>query len=470
MPRTPPIESARVVGWPLTYRSVMSGRMPAHWSDRSYWLGATPYEESPPLEGDRSVDVAVVGGGFTGLATAHFLKELEPSLDVAVLESEVVGFGASGRNGGFSMTLFGLTLGVTARMFGKRRAAAAHRYMEEAVETLERMVGELGIDSDYERPGFLRVATSPAYVKRIQEEIELAHELGLEGIEWIDADAVRAEVDSHTYLGAWSEPRCGLINPAKQARGLKAAVERQGVTVFERTPVERIDRARDGFTLHSGRNRVRAGRVVLATNAYSHLVPRLRRRQVPAFTHIVLTEPLSDEQLAEIGWRNRQGIETARNMVHYYRLTADNRLLMGGRDVSLTYGTDMERDHHPPTFAGLEDDVRTTFPQLRDVRFTHRWGGPVSIPVQMVPALGRLGDPRMVYSLGCMGHGVSLTHLNGRTLAELLLERETERTDTWFVDRRVIPWPPEPLRFAASFAVRGGLRLQDRFTDRVAGE
>lgn len=445
----------------------MSGPMPAAWSDRSYWLGASPYEPGPALSGERRADVAIVGGGFTGLCTAHFLSELEPSLDVVVLESEVVGFGASGRNGGFSMTLFGLTLGVTARMYGKARAAEAHHYMEEAVETLERLVGELGIDSDYERPGFLRVATSPAYVRRIQEEIELAHRLGLEGIEWIGADAVRAEVDSPTYLGAWSEPRCGILDPAKQARGLAAAVRRAGVDVFERSPVTRIDRGSAAITLDTPGGRVRAGRVVLATNAYSHLLPELRRRQSPAFTHIVLTEPLSDSQLGEIGWRNRQGIETARNMVHYYRLTADNRLLMGGRDVSLSYGTDMERDHHPPTFAGLERDVRTTFPSLRDVRFTHRWGGPVSVPVQMVPALGRLGDPRIVYSLGCMGHGVSLTHLNGRTLAELLLERETERTAAWFVDRRVVPWPPEPLRFLAGAAVRGALKLQDRFTDRV---
>lgn len=436
------------------------------YADRSFWLGASHYEESPPLEGTRTADVAIVGAGFTGLATAHFLRQLEPSLDVAVLESEVVGFGASGRNGGFSMTLFGLTLGVTARIFGRERAAAAHHYMEEAVETLEGLVHELDIDCDYERPGFLRVATSPAYVKRIQEEIELAHRLGLEGIEWLDAEAVRAQVDSPTYLGAWWEPRCGLVNPAKLARGLKAAVERSGVTVYERSRVEDIVREGAGHVLHTAGGRVRAERVVLATNAYSHLLPQIRRRQVPAFTHIVLTEPLTAEQLAPIGWSNRQGIETARNLVHYYRLTADNRLLMGGRDVSLAHGTDMERDRNDVTFAGLEEDVRTTFPSLRGVRFSHRWGGPVSIPVQMVPALGRIGgDARMVYSLGCMGHGVSLTHLNGRTLAELVLERETERTAQWFVDRRMIPWPPEPLRTVASLAVRGGLRLQDRFTD-----
>lgn len=446
----------------------MSGRMADRFADRSYWLGATPYEPGPALEGARRADVAIVGGGFTGLCTAHFLRELEPSLDVVVLESEVVGFGASGRNGGFSMTLFGLTLGVTATLFGKERAAAAHHYMEEAVETLERLVGELGIDSDYERPGFLRVATTPSYVKRIRHEIALAEKLGLDGISWLERDEVRALIDSPTYLGAWSEPRCGLINPAKQARGLAAAVRRSGVDVLERSPVEAIERAGDGFALRTPRGSVTAGRVVLATNAYSHLIPQLRRRQAPAFTHIVLTEPLTDAQLGAIGWTGRQGIETARNMVHYYRLTADNRLLMGGRDVSLAYGTGMDHDRNAVTFAGLEDDVRATFPSLRDVRFTHRWGGPVSVPVQMVPALGRLGDPRMVYSLGCMGHGVSLTHLNGRTLAELVLERETERTSMWFVDRRVVPWPPEPLRYAASRAVRGALRLQDRFTDRSA--
>ena len=439
---------------------------PTSFADKSFWLSSAPYTPNPPLAGDLTVDVAVLGGGYTGLATAYFLKKAEPSLRVALLESEVIGFGASGRNGGFSMTLFGLTLSVTASLFGKEKARQAHHYMEQAVELVESLVREHKLECDYERPGFLRVATAPLYVKRIHEEVELAQRLGLEGIEWIDAEATRREVNSPLYLGAWREPRCGLVNPAKLAWELKRLILSMGVQVFEHTPGTAIERRAGGLLIHTPQGKVTAGKLALATNAYSHLIPMLRRKQVPAFTHIVLTEPLRPEHLAEMGWRTRQGIEDARNLVHYYRLTRDNRLLMGGRDVSLTVGGDMDRDDNPDTFAKLEADVRQLFPVVRDIRFTHRWGGPVSVPLQMIPALGFLGDERVAYSLGCMGHGVSLTHLNGWTLADLLLEKKSERTQAFFVNRRVIPWPPEPLRLVASLGILGYMHAEDAVYDR----
>jgi len=438
--------------------------------DKSYWLGNDPYVENAPLSGETRADVAVLGGGFTGLTTAYFLKKEKPSLDVAVLEGQVVGFGASGRNAGFSMTLFGLTMSVTSALYGRKNAAAAHRYMEQAVELVESLVRENGIACDYERPGFLRVATTPAYERRIREEIELAKSLGLEGVDWLDAAAVRAQVDSPSYRGAWWEPRCGILNPARLVRGMKAVVERMGVRVYERTPATELRRTPEGVEVATPAGRVRAARAALATNAYSHLVPGLRRRQVPAFTHIVLTEPLHPAHFERIGWKGRQGIEDARNLVHYYRLTADNRLLMGGSDVSISFGDGMDHDRNPVTFAQLEADVRDTFPALKEVAFTHRWGGPVSVPVQMIPALGRLGDERVVYALGCMGHGVSLAHLNGRTLADLLLDRKTERTEVFFANRRVFPWPPEPFRLVLSAAIRGYMRMEDRWNERARRE
>ncbi len=283
---------------------------PTSFADKSFWLSSTPYTPNPPLAGDLTVDVAVLGGGYTGLATAYFLKQAEPSLRVALLESEVIGFGASGRNGGFSMTLFGLTLSVTASLFGKEKARQAHHYMEQAVELVESLVREHKLECDYERPGFLRVATAPLYAKRIRDEVELAQRLGLEGIEWIDAEATRREVNSPLYLGAWREPRCGLVNPAKLAWELKRLILSRGVQVFEHTPGTAIERRAGGLFIHTPQGKVTAGKLALATNAYSHLIPMLRRKQVPAFTHIMLTEPLRPEHLAEIGWRTRQGEKT----------------------------------------------------------------------------------------------------------------------------------------------------------------
>lgn len=433
---------------------------------KSYWMTTRDYNPGPALTGQIDVDVAVVGGGFTGMATSYFLKKDDPNLKVALLEGEIIGYGASGRNGGFNMTLFGLTLGITAIRFGKAKAKEAHLYMERAVDTLQGLVKELNLDCDYEHPGFLRVATSEKYKKRIMHEIELAHNLGLKGIEWLDKAQTLEQVNSPMYIGAWWEPRCGILNPAKLSWSWKEALDPMGVMIYERTPVGEIKRENGKIILATPQGRVRADKVVLATNAWSHFFPQIKRKQIPVWTHIVITEPLKEEHFREINWRNRQGIEDARNLVHYYRLTADNRLVMGGRDVSLAYGADMDKDLSPVTFEGLQKDVRELFPVLKDIRFTHEWGGPVSVPLDMAPALGYVGGKQMVYSLGCVGHGVSLTHLNGRTLADMILEKKTDLTDVFFVNRTTIPWPPEPFRNMAIKAILGYMHIEDRFMDQ----
>ena len=292
---------------------------------------------------------------------------------------------------------------------------------------------------------------------------------GDDAIEWLKKDQLARQVRSPMYLGAWWEPRCGILNPAKLAWSWKDVITRMGVAVYENSPVAEIDRSGGKVRLATATGRVRADKAVMATNAWSHFFPAMRTKQIPVWTHIVLTEPLAKETLAKIGWQNRQGIEDARNLVHYYRLTADDRLLMGGRDVSLApAGDDMDQDRNPATFSGLKDDVRQLFPALKDVRFTHEWGGPVSVPLDMAPALGYLGDKNVVYSLGCVGHGVSLTHLNGKTLADMVLDRSTDLTEVFFVNRRTIPWPPGPLRSLAVKAILGYMHWEDRRYDAPA--
>lgn len=435
-------------------------------SDKSFWLANYgPYTPNSPLEGEVKVEVAVIGGGFTGLATAYNLSNDSPGLDVALFEAEAIGYGASGRNGGFSMTLFGLEPAVTKALFGHHRTVEAHRYMERAVDYVDSLVKEHDIQSDYEFPGFLRAATTPGYVRRIQHDLDILTSMGIGGIEWIDRETIRSEVDSPLFLGGWWEPRCGLLDPAKHVRELKRIAGEAGAQIYEGTPV--IEIMRDGkFTLTTPAGRIVAEKVVFATNAYSHFFPQLRRKQVPVFTHMVVTEPLSAGQLGSIGWLNRQGIEDARNLVHYFRLTKEDRLAMGGRDVSLAYGGDMDCDMNERVFADLESDIVSLFPGLQGIGFTDRWGGPVSVPVDMAPAIGYIGDERAVYSLGCVGHGVSMTHLNGRTLADLVLERQTDLTSVWFVNRRMIPWPPEPLRLVLSHAIRAYLKIEDAIYER----
>ncbi len=433
---------------------------------KSHWMTTREYTPGPSLEGDTQVDVAIVGGGFTGLSTAFHLKKEEPGMRVALLENEVIGFGASGRNAGFNMTLFGLTLSITALRFGKAKAREAHIYMERAVDLLKDLVEELNLDCDYEHPGFLRVATSEKYKTRIQHEIEFAHKLGLTGIEWIDKDQTREQVNSPMYLGAWWEPRCGILNPAKLSWSWAETIRPMGVEIYENTPVTEVKRGNQGISLVTPHGIVQANKVVLATNAWTHFFPKLKRKQVPAWTHIVITEPLTDAQYESIGWQNRQGIEDARNLVHYYRLTADNRIVMGGRDISLNKGLyDMDQDKNEETFQSLRNDVRELFPPLRDVHFTDAWGGPISVPLDMAPAIGYMGDKRVVYSLGCMGHGVSLTHLNGQTIRDLILENKTDLSDVFFVDRKTIPWPPDPFRTLGAKAIVGYMHWEDRAYD-----
>ena len=442
--------------------------MPRDYEEKSFWLAtAGSYQEEPPLDGDTHVDVAVIGGGFCGISTSHYLKRADPSLSVAVLEDRVVGYGASGRNAGFAMTLMGLTLELTALRFGKEKAKQAYEFGRRAVDHIGQLVDAHGIDCDYERPGILTVATNRGQAKRLQHEIRLAEELGIEGLDWYGAEKTRSLVDSPTYIGARWEEHCALINPAKFVRGMKRVAQASGVQIYERTPVLEFRRGKRSLRLQTPKGLVKAEKVVFATNAFSARFPVLENKQFPVFTYIILTEPLRPDLLATIGWSGRQGIEDARNLIHYYRLTADNRLLFGGSDALYYFGGALHRDRNPAIFRRLEKDLVRTFPQLAGVRIEYRWGGPVSVPMDFFPAIGYLGDDRRVaYSLGCVGHGVAMMNMAGQIMRDLVLEHDTEFTNLFFVNRRVIPLPPEPLRFALGEAMRAGLKAADAWDAR----
>jgi hypothetical protein len=243
----------------------------------SLWLDTYgSYTPEPPLQGDLTVDVAIVGGGFTGLATAHELKRAEPSLRVAVLEAQTTGYGASGRNGSFGMTVVGLGFGTMAMLRGKQFVKDAHRYMMRAVDTLDELIQREGLDCDRIRPGFLRVATTGGYVKRIRHDVKLMNNLGFDDIYWLDANAVRARVDSQRYLGAMWEPRLVLINPAKLVREEKRLALKLGAQVYENTPSAALSRSRSTSRLRweSSPHPLAAGAIALRR--------RLRPPRLPA--------------------------------------------------------------------------------------------------------------------------------------------------------------------------------------------
>jgi glycine/D-amino acid oxidase-like deaminating enzyme len=436
---------------------------------KSYWLEiAGPYAENPPLAEPIRADVAIVGGGFSGLSAALTIKQADRSLRVVLLEQQVIGYGASGRNGGFAMTLFGLTMEITKLRFGREAVREAQQFMDQAVDHVGELVQSHRLQCDYEKTGLITVAISEAGKRRLIAETELANSLGFTSIRWIDAAEAQARVNSPTYLGGRIEDNCALINPAKMAWELKRLCLEAGVEIYERTAVEAVHAGSRDLVLVTPEAAVQAGKVILATNAYSGHFPQMRRRQAAVYTYIVVTEPLSEAQLAPIGWQGRQGIEDGRNLVHYYRLTPDNRLLMGGGDVQIYPGGGLGEDRHAATRAALEAHVRRTFPSLRGVRFTHHWGGPVSVPLDMAPAMGYVGgDKRLMVAFGCVGHGVAQTIFNGVILRDLALERRSTYTDLFFVNRRTIRWPAEPLFTPMALAIREGMRWDDRRAKRA---
>lgn len=433
---------------------------------KSWWLESLPetITPNPRLEGSQKADVVVIGGGYTGLSVGYHLKQIKPNMDVRIIESDVCGYGASGRNGGFSMTLFGLTKGITKFRFDDEKARSAHKYMEAAVDYLHEVITQNNIDCDYEKSGYLLVGTSPAQVKRVEHDFTIMEKWGFGGVQRWGRDRLATEFQTDFYQLGWFEPRCGILNPAKLARGLKGLAESKGAVIYEQSPVKSFSRdGASGFIVRTETGEIRSEYLVFATNAYSVLFPELKSLQRPAFTHIVMSDPLSNEQMASIGWGCRAGIEDARDLIHYYRLTKDNRIVMGGGDVSFGYGTDLNKDLNEKIFTHLKNHVVEVFPQLKGIGFTHQWGGPVSVTLDMAPVIGYLGaDHKVIFSLGCIGHGVSMTTMNGRTIAEMISGEKTERTDMFFVGRKTFPWPSDPLTYGLSHAIRGFMRLEDK--------
>jgi glycine/D-amino acid oxidase-like deaminating enzyme len=423
---------------------------------------------TPALAGSVKVDVAIIGAGYTGLAAAYHLKTTDPALEVAVLEAETVGFGASGRNAGFVMTLFGSSVALMKLLHGKQRVREAHDYMVRAIAELEAMIGEHAISCDYQRSGFLRVATTPAYVSRMRKEFELLQSLGIKGLEWVDAGWLRARIRAERLLGACWEPISGSLNPMNWLQGLRRLAEGSGAHLFENTRVAAVNRVGGRYQLATATGTAIADKIVYATNGYTHLMPGMRTKQMPAFVYVVVTEPLRPDQLAAIGWQGREVIEDGRNFMHFFRLTPDNRILAGGGPGLVPFGSRMDHSANPAAWDYLGRFIRATFPQIGDIRIAHRWGGAFSVTSDLTPQIGVRDGGGAAYALGCTGHGVAMTHMNGRILCDLILGRRTELTDLWFVNRRSLPIPPEPVRSVVVGMATMSMKLDDWWCDRAA--
>jgi glycine/D-amino acid oxidase-like deaminating enzyme len=434
-----------------------------------FWLDALPPRDPlPPLAGPTEADLCIVGGGFTGLWAALYAKADEPAREVVLLEAARIGAAGSGRNGGFvdSSLTHGLDNGLA-------------RFAEE-MEALERLGAENfaglradldrhGIECGWEEPGTLDVALEPHEVDDLHESADAARRFGHD-VELLDAAAVRAEVDSPTYLGGlWDRTGKALVDPGRLAAGLLAAALRAGVRVHERSPARRIRRRGGGIEVEvAGGGRVEARRVLLASGAHSPLLRRLRRYVAPVYDYVLVSEPLSPAMRKAIGWRGRQGVSDFGNQFHYYRLTEDDRILFGGYDAVYRYGgpVDPALELREETFAKLSQHFAVTFPQLRDLRFAYRWGGAIDTCSRFSVFFGTAHDRRVSHALGYTGLGVAASRFGARVALDLLDGRETEATQLRYTRTKPVPFPPEPLRSAVIQLTRNRLAAADRKAGR----
>jgi glycine/D-amino acid oxidase-like deaminating enzyme len=430
---------------------------------RPFWLDGSPPAPQPALTGRASADLVVVGGGLSGLWAAVLAREDDPARDVVLLEADTIACGASGRNGGFlsSSLTHGIENGL-ARF--PDEMPALERLGLENLAQIRATVERHAIDCDLRLDGDVAVALEPHQLEWLAEAAETMASLGHDGV-LLDAAAMRQEVDSPLYLGGlWQRSGSGLVDPARLAGGLAGVAAGLGVRVHEHTAVAEIREEAPGIELVLPHGRVRARGAVLATGAFRPLVAEVRRRIVPVYDYVLVTEPLGPERLGSIGWRNRQGLSDCANQFHYYRLTADDRILFGGYDAVYHYGSAVgpQLEDRDETYARLARHFFLTFPQLEGVRFTHRWAGPIDTCSRFFAFFGTSHRGRVAYAAGHTGLGVGASRFGARVALDLLDGRETEATRLRAVRSRPRPFPPEPVRWAAIEVTRRSLAAADR--------
>jgi glycine/D-amino acid oxidase-like deaminating enzyme len=407
----------------------------------SYWLANRPPQPGEPLTGKIEADVAIIGAGFTGLWTAHFLRQLEPKLNVVVLEQGVAGYGGSGRNAGIISVCLDHSPELAAAHFGQKEA---DRLAKLGLQNIEELAAFAGDECDFERTGQLYVALSLSQVEACRA---MTHG------RFLNAEETRAELNSPLYLGAAFVSGGGIINPVKLVDKL-----RRDLRLFERSPVTNLA----GNIVRTPAGEVRAGKIVLATNAYSHhLLPKLLRHFIPLYDYVLVSEPLTSEQHAAIGWRNRQGVTDGRTFFNYYRLTADNRVLWGTSEAKYfpRNRVDESCDHSEWHYRSLRESFDRHFPQLAGLKWEYAWGGPIASTTRLTPFFGTTGN--IFYALGYTGHGIGSTRVAGKILAHMALAKPSELLNLSMVRRAPFPYPPEPIRSWSVKAVTAALRRVD---------
>ncbi|BDI22020.1 FAD-binding oxidoreductase [Herbiconiux sp. L3-i23] len=449
----------------LTATGAQAPRRP--YRDVSLWLDQVAEQGDdlaprPPLAGDLVVDVCIVGGGLTGLWTAHYLLEAHPDIRIAILEKEIAGFGASGRNGGWCSALFPASAAALERRHGVDAAVAMRRAMIDTVDEVGRAAEQLGIDCDFVKGGTVAFARSAAQERLARAELDEAQRFGTDPLVTIDparfgADGARSAV---------FDPSCARLQPAKLVRGLARSVEARGATIYEGTAA--IDFAANRVTTAHGT--VHADAVVLALEAYSATLPKTHRRLLPLYSLMIATEPLPAAVWDEIGIEHGQTFGDYRHLLIYGQRTADDRIAFGGRGARYHYASAVRDDYDrvPRVFEHLRQALRELLPATRDARVTHTWGGPIGVPRDWHATVSFNRSTGVGFAGGYVGDGLSTTNLAGRTMADLVTGRRSELTRLPWVGHDSGRWEPEPLRFLGANLGVSAMALADA-EERVTG-
>jgi glycine/D-amino acid oxidase-like deaminating enzyme len=401
-----------------------------------------------------TADVIVVGGGFTGLWTAFYLLQAEPSLDVVVLEAEHVGFGASGRNGGWVSALWPVGPDTIARRHGRQAALSMLEALRDTVHEVGRATESAAIDCGFHRGGTLVLARSDAQVARAGAEVRHAEQWGL-GTRWLDAAEATERLAASRVAGATANPHCARVHPRRLVDGLAATVVNRGALLVEGARASTIEPGRvvlvDGRELH-GRH------VIRATEGWTPQLSGQRRTVAPVYSLMVATEPLTDDEWAGIGLEGREVFADHRHVIIYGQRTLDGRLAFGGRGAPYHFGSRVrpEFDQEARVFEDLRATLRDLLPQLGGTTFTHAWGGPLGIARDWQPSVGHDASTGLGWAGGYVGDGVAASNLAGRTLADLVTGRATALTQLPWVGHRSRRWELEPLRWVG---INAGLRL-----------
>lgn len=442
----------------MTYEATIHSSAPSMWHEDLPVSGP----QHAPLNGDIDVDVAIVGGGYTGLWTAYYLKRADPKLRIAVLEAEYIGYGASGRNGGWASAIFPASLSKVAKSSSREAAIRMQHAMNDTVAELGRVVAAEGLDCDYQQGGYVSVARNRAQLQHARNEIAGLRDWGFGEDQAVLLDRAEAQalIGASDVLGGTFSPHLAALHPAKLAMELGRAVVDLGVSVYEGTRVTDV-RAHE---LSTARGRVKAEYIVLGTEAYSCMLPGRRRTLIPMQSLMIGTEPLDAEQLESIGLKDRQTFSDKRHARIYGQLTADGRIAFGGRGAPYDFGSRIagSEEAHARVHAKLEESLKDLLPGLADAEITHRWSGVFGIPRDWYPGLLLDRETGIVNNTGYVGDGVTTTNLAGRTITDFILGEQSELLDLPWVNKAAPKWEIEPLRWIAVNAVSELLLWGDR--------